>query len=133
MAWLILFIAGLFETVWAVSLKYSDGFTRLWPTVITIAAMAVSLYLLALALKSLPLGSAYAVWTGVGALGVVIYGIIAFGESKDLLKLLFIAMILGGIIGLRSVSEKKSAQQKTEQGKAVNIESETSNNTPCAR
>ncbi|HOI87141.1 MAG TPA: quaternary ammonium compound efflux SMR transporter SugE [Lentimicrobium sp.] len=133
MAWLILFIAGLFETVWAVSLKYSDGFTRLWPTVITIAAMAVSLYLLALALKSLPLGSAYAVWTGVGALGAVIYGIIAFGESKDLLKLLFIAMILGGIIGLRSVSEKKSAQQKTEQGKAVNIESETSNNTPCAR
>lgn len=133
MAWLILFIAGLFETVWAVSLKYSDGFTRLWPTVITIAAMAVSLYLLALALKSLPLGSAYAVWTGVGALGAVIYRIIAFGESKDLLKLLFIAMILGGIIGLRSVSEKKSAQQKTEQGKAVNIESETSNNTPCAR
>ncbi len=125
MAWLILFIAGLFETVWAVSLKYSEGFTRLWPTVITIAAMAVSLYLLALALKSLPLGSAYAVWTGVGALGAVIYGIIAFGESKDLLKLLFIAMILGGIIGLRSVSEKSSALQKTEHGKAVNIESET--------
>ncbi|KAF0197831.1 MAG: quaternary ammonium compound-resistance protein SugE [Bacteroidetes bacterium] len=130
MAWIILIVAGLFETVWAVSMKYSEGFTRLWPSVITAVAMVISLYLLAVALRTLPLGTAYTVWTGIGALGTVIYGIAVFGESKDLLKMVFVMMILGGIVGLKIVSDKESARSKTEQGKTVRTESETGNNTP---
>ncbi|MBK6967023.1 MAG: quaternary ammonium compound efflux SMR transporter SugE [Bacteroidales bacterium] len=130
MAWIILIIAGLFETVWAVSLKYSEGFTRLWPSVITIAAMAISLYLLALSLKTLPLGAAYTVWTGIGALGTVIYGIGVFGESRDLVKIIFVMMIIGGIVGLIVVSEKESIAGKTEQSQPVGTESETGNNPP---
>ena len=130
MAWIILIVAGLFETVWAVSMKYSEGFTRLWPSVITAVAMVISLYLLAVALRTLPLGTAYTVWTGIGALGTVIYGITVFGESKDLLKMIFVMMILGGIVGLKIVSDKESARSKTEQGKTVRTESETGNNTP---
>lgn len=119
MAWFILFIAGIFETVWAVGLKHSEGFTRLWPSVLTVVAMAISLYLLAIALRSLPLGVAYPVWTGIGAVGAVIYGVMFFGESRDLLKIVFILMILGGIMGLRATTVKKSAVQKTEQSQAV--------------
>ena len=130
MAWFILIIAGLFETVWAVALKYSDGFTRLWPSVITAIAMIISLYLLALSLKSLQLGTAYTIWTGIGALGTVIYGILVFGESKDLLKLLFVMMILGGIVGLRAVSAKESNSKQTEQSQAIGTKSEAGNNTP---
>ncbi len=78
MAWLILFIAGLFETVWAVGLKYTEGFTRLWPSVITAAGMVISLYLLSIALKQLPIGTAYAVWTGIGAVGTALIGIFFF-------------------------------------------------------
>jgi quaternary ammonium compound-resistance protein SugE len=125
MAWFILIIAGLFETVWAVALKYSEGFTRLWPTVITAVAMIISLYLLAISLKTLPLGTAYTIWTGIGALGTVIYGIMVFGESKDLLKLIFIMMILGGIVGLKVVSGKVSTAGKTEQSQSVGSKSET--------
>ena len=129
MAWILLIIAGLFETVWVVSLKYSEGFTKLWPSVITIVAMAISIYLLAIAMKSLPLGTSYAVWTSIGAIGAVIFGVVFFGESKDLLKIVFIAMIIGGIVGLKVISSKESKPGKAEQSQSVGSKSETSNNT----
>ncbi|SDS82216.1 quaternary ammonium compound-resistance protein SugE [Pseudomonas asplenii] len=101
MSWIILFCAGLFEIGWAVGLKYTDGFSRPLPTVLTIGAMAISLGLLGLALKELPLGTAYAVWTGVGAVGTVIAGIILFGESMALMRLASVTLILAGLIGLK--------------------------------
>lgn len=101
MSWIILFFAGLFEVGWAVGLKYTDGFTRPLPTALTVAAMAVSLGLLGLAMKELPLGTAYAIWTGVGAVGTVIAGIILFGESMALVRLLSVALIIAGLIGLK--------------------------------
>ncbi|AMA46859.1 quaternary ammonium compound efflux SMR transporter SugE [Pseudomonas monteilii] len=101
MSWIILFFAGLFEVGWAVGLKYTEGFTRPLPTALTIAAMAVSLGLLGLAVKELPLGTAYAIWTGVGAVGTVIAGIILFGESMALVRLLSVALIVAGLIGLK--------------------------------
>lgn len=101
MSWIILFFAGLFEVGWAVGLKYTEGFTRPLPTALTIAAMAVSLGLLGLAVKELPLGTAYAIWTGVGAVGTVIAGIILFGESMALMRLLSVALIVAGLIGLK--------------------------------
>lgn len=104
MAWVYLFIAGLFEVLWAVGLKYTEGFTRLWPTLGTLAAMAVSLGLLGLALRSLPLGTAYAIWTGIGTVGTVILGVIVFQESADPLRLACIGLILAGIVGLKLVS-----------------------------
>ena len=103
MAWIYLFVAGLFEIVWAVALKYSEGFTRLWPSVTVVVSMAASILLLSLALKVLPLGVAYPIWTGIGAVGTVILGILLFDESRDILKILFILMIITGIIGLRLV------------------------------
>ena len=105
MTWFILFVAGLFEIAWAIGLKYSEGFTRLWPSVFTIAAMITSMGLLSLSVKSLPVGTAYAVWTGIGAVGTAILGIILFNESKDLLRLFFIFLIISGIIGLRFYSK----------------------------
>lgn len=104
MAWVYLIIAGLFETVWAVGMKYSEGFTKLYPSALVVVAMFLSVWLLGLAMRSLPLGTAYAVWTGVGTLGAVIYGIFFFGESADVLRLVFVVMILGGLIGLKAVS-----------------------------
>ncbi|WP_309084005.1 quaternary ammonium compound efflux SMR transporter SugE [Chelativorans sp.] len=104
MAWLILFAAGLFEVGWAVGLKYTEGFTRLWPTVGTVLSMIVSLGLLGLALRSLPLGTAYAVWTGVGTIGTVILGIALFGESADIVRLACIGLIVAGIVGLKLVT-----------------------------
>lgn len=101
MAWAILFLAGLCEIGWAVGLKYTDGYTRLWPTVFTIATMVASVALLGLALKELPLGTAYAVWTGIGAVGVAGLGVVLFGESLDLLRLGSIALIVAGIVGLK--------------------------------
>lgn len=101
MSWIILFFAGLFEVGWAVGLKYTDGFTRPLPTALTVAAMAVSLGLLGLAMKELPLGTAYAVWTGVGAVGTVIAGIILFGESMALMRLASVALIIAGLVGLK--------------------------------
>lgn len=103
LAWLILFIAGLFETGWAIGLKYSDGFTRLWPSVFTAISMAISVWLLSISLKVLPVGSAYAVWTGIGATLTAILGMILFNESKEVLKILFILLIVAGIVGLRLV------------------------------
>ena len=100
-AWVLLFIAGLLETGWAVGLKYSEGFTKLWPSVFTAAAMIGSFYLLAVAVRTLPLGTAYAVWTGIGAVGAVIWGIVFLGEPGTLARMLCILLILAGIVGLR--------------------------------
>ncbi|AVN42975.1 quaternary ammonium compound efflux SMR transporter SugE [Pseudomonas aeruginosa] len=101
MSWIILFFAGLFEVGWAVGLKYTEGFSKPLPTVLTALAMLVSLGLLGLAMKHLPLGTAYAVWTGVGAVGTVIAGIVLFGESMALLRLASVALIVCGLIGLK--------------------------------
>lgn len=101
MSWIILFFAGLFEVGWAVGLKYTDGFTRPLPTILTVGAMVISLGLLGLAMKELPLGTAYAIWTGVGAVGTVIAGIILFGESMALIRLLSVALIITGLVGLK--------------------------------
>jgi quaternary ammonium compound-resistance protein SugE len=104
MYWLILVIAGLFEIAWAIGLKYTQGFTKLLPSVLTVSAMIVSIVLLALATKKLPLGTAYAVWTGIGAVGAVTFGIILFGESAQPLRLLCVALIVVGILGLKLTS-----------------------------
>jgi len=99
--WLSLGIAGVFEIVWAVGLKYTDGFSRLMPSLLTLWAMAISLYFLSQALKTIPLGTGYAVWTGIGAAGTAILGIILFAESAQLIRLFCIALIIGGIVGLK--------------------------------
>lgn len=101
MSWIILFFAGLFEVGWAVGLKYTEGFSKPLHTVLTALAMLVSLGLLGLAMKHLPLGTAYAVWTGVGAVGTVIAGIVLFGESMALLRLASVALIVCGLVGLK--------------------------------
>ncbi|WP_263770526.1 quaternary ammonium compound efflux SMR transporter SugE [Propionivibrio soli] len=101
MNWLLLFAAGLFEMAWAIGLKYTEGFTRLWPSVGTAIAMILSVVLLGIAMKSLPVGTAYAVWVGVGAVGTAILGIILFGESANIGRLLSLALILAGIVGLK--------------------------------
>ena len=104
MAWTILIIAGLFEIGWAIGLKYTEGFTRLWPSIWTAAAMIISLYLLAVALKSIPVGTGYAVLTGVGAVGTAILGIILFGDPANVARLLCITLIVAGIVGLKFAS-----------------------------
>ena len=101
MAWLILIIAGIFEIGWAIGLKYTEGFTRLWPTLGTAASMLVSIALLGVALKTLPVGTAYAVWVGVGAVGTVILGIVLLGEPVNTMRLVSLALIIAGIIGLK--------------------------------
>ena len=101
MSWTILFLAGIFEIFWAVGLKYSDGFTKLFPTIFTIVTMIISFYLLSLALKALPIGTAYAVWVGIGTVGTVIAGIILFGVSMTLIRVISILFILIGIVGLK--------------------------------
>jgi quaternary ammonium compound-resistance protein SugE len=103
-AWLTLVVAGLFEVGWAVGLKYTDGFTRLGPTLLTVASMGLSLALLGLALKTLPLGTAYAVWTGIGTIGTAALGMALFGESADAPRLLCIGLIVAGIAGLKFVT-----------------------------
>lgn len=104
MAWLILIIAGLFETAWAVGLKYSDGFSKFWPSVFTIVSMIISIALLSVSLKQLSVGTAYAIWTGIGAVGTAIVGMILFNESKELIRIVFIFMIVAGIVGLKIFS-----------------------------
>jgi quaternary ammonium compound-resistance protein SugE len=101
MAWLLLFVAGLCEVAWAVGLKYTEGFSRLYPSIATVAAMGASIGLLGLALKTLPVGTAYAVWTGVGAAGTAALGVYLFGEPATVLRLTCIGLILTGIFGLR--------------------------------
>jgi quaternary ammonium compound-resistance protein SugE len=104
MAWLTLFVAGLFEVGWAIGLKYTQGFTRLLPSVFTLASMAVSVGLLGLALKTLPVGTAYAVWTGIGTVGTAILGIALLGEPAGALRMACIGLIVAGIVGLKLVS-----------------------------
>ena len=101
MAWLLLIVAGLFEIVWAIGLKYSTGFTRFWPSTITLAAMLASIVLLGIAMKSLPVGTSYAVWVGVGAVGTAILGIVLLGESASAGRLASLALIVAGIVGLK--------------------------------
>ena len=104
MAWAYLTIAGIFEIGWAVGLKYSDGFSKPVPTVLTVVAMAISLWMLSIAMKTIPIGTAYAVWTGIGAVGVAMLGMLLFGESREVLRVLCLFMIVAGIVGLKLVS-----------------------------
>jgi quaternary ammonium compound-resistance protein SugE len=104
MAWLFLLIAGLLEIGWAVGLKYTEGFTRFWPSLLTIMMMVLSFASLGVALRTLPLGTAYAVWTGIGTAGTVLFGILLFGEPVEPLRLLCILLIISGVFGLRLLS-----------------------------
>lgn len=106
MHWFFLIIAGLFETCWAVSLKYSQGFTKLVPSIITVAGMVASFYFLSLALKDLPLGTAYAIWTGIGTVGTLILGIFLFRESISLPQILCVCLIIVGIVGLKLLAHQ---------------------------
>lgn len=101
MPWLLLVVAGLFEIGWATGLKYSEGFTRLWPSLWTGASMIISVWLLALALKTIPVGTGYAVWTGVGAAGTALAGMVLFGESREVIRIVSILVIVAGIVGLK--------------------------------
>jgi quaternary ammonium compound-resistance protein SugE len=105
MAWTYLVIAGLFEIGWAVGLKYTEGFTRLWPSLWVAGAMIVSLYLLSISLKTIPVGTGYAVWTGIGAAGTAIIGMMLFEEPKEVARIVCIAMIISGVVGLRIFSK----------------------------
>lgn len=105
MPWFILFIAGMFEIIWAVGLKYTEGWTRFWPVIITILAMIASFYFLSIALKQIPMGTAYAVWTGIGTIGTVVFGIFFLKEPADFLRILCIALIVIGIVGLRVLAK----------------------------
>ena len=104
MAWLYLFVAGLFEVGWAIGLKYTEGFSRLFPSVLTVASMALSMLLLGLALRDLPVGTAYAIWTGIGAVGTAALGIYLFSEPATVLRLTCIGLIVAGIVGLKFAS-----------------------------
>ncbi len=104
MSWIILVLAGLFEIGWAIGLKYTDGFTRLWPSIGTVAAMAISVALLGVAMKTLPVGTAYAIWVGIGAVGTVILGIVLLGDPANPGRLVSLALIVAGIIGLKLAS-----------------------------
>lgn len=104
-AWAVLLVAGLCEIAWAIGLKYTEGFTRLAPSVWTLVAMAASVVLLAWSLKTLPVGTAYAVWTGIGAVGTAVLGMLLFGESREVARLVGIGLIVAGILGLKLVSE----------------------------
>ncbi len=104
MAWIYLLVAGLFEVVWAIGLKYTEGWTRLWPSLGTLAAMGVSFWCLSQSLKSIPIGTGYAIWTGIGAVGAAALGIVLFGDSASWPRLLCIGLIVAGVIGLKIVS-----------------------------
>jgi quaternary ammonium compound-resistance protein SugE len=104
MAWLYLFVAGIFEIGWAIGMKYTNGFTKLVPSVITLVSMVLSVYLLSLATKEIPIGTAYAVWTGIGIAGTSVLGVILFQEPVEVLKVVFISMILVAIVGLKVIT-----------------------------
>jgi quaternary ammonium compound-resistance protein SugE len=104
MAWVVLTVAGLFEIGWAIGLKYSHGFSRPVPSLLTVAAMVMSVWLLSIAMKSIPVGTAYAVWTGIGAIGVAVLGMVLFGESREVARLVCLFLIIVGILGLKLVS-----------------------------
>ena len=101
MAWILLIVAGLFEVAWAIGLKYTEGFTRLWPSALTLLAMAMSVLLLGMAMKSLPIGTSYAVWVGVGAVGTAILGMVLFAEPATAGRLVSLGLIVAGIVGLK--------------------------------
>jgi quaternary ammonium compound-resistance protein SugE len=103
MAWVLLVVAGILEIGWAIGLKYTDGFTRFWPSVWTIAAMIVSMYLLALAARTLPIGTAYAVWVGIGAAGAMVLGMVLLGEPRSLARVICVGLIVAGVVGLKLV------------------------------
>jgi quaternary ammonium compound-resistance protein SugE len=105
MAWILLLLAGLLEIGWAIGLKYAQGFTRLWPSLLTLAAMAASMYLLALAARGLPIGTAYAVWVGIGAAGTAVLGMVLFDEPRDLARLACLGLIIAGVLGLRILEQ----------------------------
>ncbi|AWV88912.1 quaternary ammonium compound efflux SMR transporter SugE [Bradymonas sediminis] len=104
MAWIYLIIGGLFECGWAIGLKYTEGFTRLWPTVFSVVAMLISLGLLGLSMREIPVGTAYAVWTGIGAVGVALLGMLLFGDSRDVARLVCLGLIVSGVVGLQIFS-----------------------------
>ena len=104
MNWIYLVIAGVFEIAWAIGLKYTEGWTRLWPSVITAALMIASFYFLSLAVRTLPIGTSYAVWTGIGTVGAAILGMVLFDEPRDIMRVLCIALIIAGIAGLKLTS-----------------------------
>ncbi len=104
MNWFILFLAGLLEIAWAIGLKYSEGFTKFWPSVWTVITMVASMVLLAIAMKSLPVGTAYAIWVGIGAVGTVVLGIVLFNESADFWRMASVGLIVAGIVGLKLAS-----------------------------
>ena len=104
-AWLALFLAGLLEIGWALGLKYSDGFTRFWPSVATVVAIALSFVLLSFSLKAVPFGTAYAMWTGIGAAGTMVIGMVMFGESADVLRVVCLVLIVAGMVGLKLASQ----------------------------
>ena len=105
MAWLLVIVAGIFEVSWASTLKLTEGFTRLWPSIINLCLMALSVYCISTAVKSLPIGTAYAVWTGIGAVGAVIVGILFYKDPVSWVRMLFLALIIVGIIGLNITSQ----------------------------
>jgi len=107
MAWIFLAVAGLFECGWAIGLKYTDGFSKLIPTLLTIASMTISVWLLSTAMKTIPVGTAYAVWTGIGAVGVAIMGIFLFGESREISRIICLLLIVAGIVGLKLFSSSQ--------------------------
>ena len=104
MAWFLLFVAGIFEIGWAIGMKYTNGFTKVVPSVLTLISMVLSVYLLSLATKEIPIGTAYAVWTGIGIAGTSILGVIIFNEPVEILKIIFISMILIAVVGLKVIS-----------------------------
>ena len=108
MAWFSLLIAGLFEVGWAIGLKYTDGFSKLWPSVWTIAAMVISLVFLEYALRTLPVGTAYAIWVGIGAVGTAIMGMYLFNESRDIARIVCLLLIVAGVVGLKFVTPSTS-------------------------
>lgn len=109
MAWIYLVVAGLFECGWAIGLKYTEGFSKIIPSLLTISAMAISFWLLSAAMKTIPVGTAYAVWTGIGAVGVAIMGMVLFGESRDIVRVICLLLIVSGIVGLKLVSSSHGA------------------------
>ena len=109
MAWIYLVVAGLFECGWAIGLKYTEGFSKIIPSLLTISAMAISFWLLSAAMKTIPVGTAYAVWTGIGAVGVAIMGMVLFGESRDIMRVICLLLIVSGIVGLKLVSSSHGA------------------------
>lgn len=115
MAWMILILAGLFEVAWAIGLKYTHGFSRLWPSVFTIVALAVSMYLLAYAAKTLPIGTAYAVWVGIGAAGTAILGIFLLKEPVTMYRILFLGLLIIAIVGLRLTAAAAPAPEASSQ------------------